>query len=497
MLTPARKAAASHTIQERAAETHLNFKDAKPIAPAPMNSAPVSKYTANPAPLDPPAVAAIYWAKSSKVEAANVKSKVDEEVTELVEDIKRIASLSGRIDGDDFIITYGTLFDDELVQQKYEALFGTMKAARRKELIDFKGQILLKGAHDQTAIRLIGGAAQKPEPSIADEDLSKESPDKTPAKSLATKPAKSPAASSPAKRGSPADFKFRKRPLVASPKQNAPKLPPKRPSWVKEEQEPTETAPSPADTPSTTDLPSATDILSTTASNEEPPPLYKTKIALILANSLSSSSGKKKDATTTAAEAEPPSQHAKQLAASPSPPVKPLAAPLPPSKFAQNLKANTLTPATKAMFGKTIRERIDENKGIDPNKSPPRASTVMRDSFPSPESIYTGLEAKKKQVSENHGPQDDDKADGATPATKHNPTSARAAVSKIAGRFGGSVNAMSPSPKKKRDGSGNLTSNWIKPPSDSDPRVEAKANKATVVGKGVGVMYDKSPAKDR
>jgi hypothetical protein len=40
------------------------------------------------------------------------------------------------------------------VEQFYEALVGTLKAAKKKGLIQFKGQILLKGMHDQVRVSI-------------------------------------------------------------------------------------------------------------------------------------------------------------------------------------------------------------------------------------------------------------------------------------------------------------------------------------------------------
>ena len=78
--------------------------------------------------------------------------RVDEEIRELCRDITRL----GRC-GDDGVhwVEFATLFDDEKVTQYYEALVGTLKAAKRSGVIDFKGQMLLKGAHDNVVIKLI------------------------------------------------------------------------------------------------------------------------------------------------------------------------------------------------------------------------------------------------------------------------------------------------------------------------------------------------------
>ena len=47
---------------------------------------------------------------------------------------------------------FGELFDDEEVEQYYEALVGTLKCAKKRGYITFKGQMLLKGMHDKVQI---------------------------------------------------------------------------------------------------------------------------------------------------------------------------------------------------------------------------------------------------------------------------------------------------------------------------------------------------------
>ena len=49
---------------------------------------------------------------------------------------------------------FGDLFDDDDVCQYYEALVGTLKAAKKRGLIDYKGQMLLKGPHDKVLITI-------------------------------------------------------------------------------------------------------------------------------------------------------------------------------------------------------------------------------------------------------------------------------------------------------------------------------------------------------
>jgi hypothetical protein len=49
---------------------------------------------------------------------------------------------------------FGDLFDDDEVSNYYEALVGTLKAAKKRGLITFAGQMLLKGPHDKVKISI-------------------------------------------------------------------------------------------------------------------------------------------------------------------------------------------------------------------------------------------------------------------------------------------------------------------------------------------------------
>jgi len=63
-------------------------------------------------------------------------------------DIRRIGE-----DGVDEV-TFGELFDHPDVEQYYEALVGTLKAAKKRGLIDYKGILLLKGVSDKVVITI-------------------------------------------------------------------------------------------------------------------------------------------------------------------------------------------------------------------------------------------------------------------------------------------------------------------------------------------------------
>ncbi len=80
---------------------------------------------------------------------ASHTDRLDAEISQLAIDIRRLSPDSSHS------VPFGILFDDDSVQQYYEALVGTLKAAKRRGVVTFKGQMLLKGAHDDVIISLI------------------------------------------------------------------------------------------------------------------------------------------------------------------------------------------------------------------------------------------------------------------------------------------------------------------------------------------------------
>jgi hypothetical protein len=82
--------------------------------------------------------------------STEVASQVQDEVNQLLLDIRRVGANPGEP-----TVKFGELFDDEVVQNTYEALVGTLRSAKRQGLIDFKGQMLLKGMHDNVEISVV------------------------------------------------------------------------------------------------------------------------------------------------------------------------------------------------------------------------------------------------------------------------------------------------------------------------------------------------------
>jgi len=75
--------------------------------------------------------------------------RMNDEIQQLLKDIQRIGQ-PGKPS-----VEFGLLFDDEKVANYYEALVGTLKAAKKKKLITYEGQILLKGVNDKVVISII------------------------------------------------------------------------------------------------------------------------------------------------------------------------------------------------------------------------------------------------------------------------------------------------------------------------------------------------------
>ena len=76
---------------------------------------------------------------------------VQKEVDQLIIEIRRL----GKTEADGkFGVNFGVLFDDDRCANIFEALVGTLKAAKRQKKIDYTGQLLLKGVHDNVFIQL-------------------------------------------------------------------------------------------------------------------------------------------------------------------------------------------------------------------------------------------------------------------------------------------------------------------------------------------------------
>lgn len=77
---------------------------------------------------------------------------VNHEVKLLIEEIKRLGTpnADGKIS-----VKFGTLFHDEKCANLFEALVGTLKAAKRRKILSYEGELLLQGVHDNVDVILL------------------------------------------------------------------------------------------------------------------------------------------------------------------------------------------------------------------------------------------------------------------------------------------------------------------------------------------------------
>lgn len=86
---------------------------------------------------------------------------VSHECNLLVQEIQRLGSKNA--DGKT-MVKFGVLFNDDRCANIFEALVGTLKAAKKKKLINFQGELLLQGVHDNVDIILLqewGGCSDR------------------------------------------------------------------------------------------------------------------------------------------------------------------------------------------------------------------------------------------------------------------------------------------------------------------------------------------------
>ena len=72
---------------------------------------------------------------------------VEKDLAVLVGAMRRLADEKGAV-------KFGDLFRDEGLEQQLESLVGSLKAAKKRNLLNFQGQMLLSPAHDDVDIVL-------------------------------------------------------------------------------------------------------------------------------------------------------------------------------------------------------------------------------------------------------------------------------------------------------------------------------------------------------
>lgn len=77
---------------------------------------------------------------------------IEHEVLLLKDEINRLGARGsdGRV-----VVKFGTLFDDDRCANLFEALVGTLRAAKKRHIVDFDGEILLQGVHNDVDVVLL------------------------------------------------------------------------------------------------------------------------------------------------------------------------------------------------------------------------------------------------------------------------------------------------------------------------------------------------------
>uniref|UniRef100_H0ZKZ3 Costars family protein ABRACL n=2 Tax=Taeniopygia guttata TaxID=59729 RepID=H0ZKZ3_TAEGU len=81
-----------------------------------------------------------------------ITMNVEHEISLLVEEIRRLGAKNA--DGQ-VSVKFGVLFADEKCANLFEALVGTLKAAKRRKIVTYQGELLLQGVHDNVDIMLL------------------------------------------------------------------------------------------------------------------------------------------------------------------------------------------------------------------------------------------------------------------------------------------------------------------------------------------------------
>ncbi|XP_020791910.1 costars family protein ABRACL [Boleophthalmus pectinirostris] len=77
---------------------------------------------------------------------------VDHEVKLLVEEIQRLGQMNAN---GQMSVKFGVLFSDDRCANIFEALVGTLKAAKKRKVVSYEGELLLQGVHDNVEIILL------------------------------------------------------------------------------------------------------------------------------------------------------------------------------------------------------------------------------------------------------------------------------------------------------------------------------------------------------
>ncbi len=70
---------------------------------------------------------------------------VDRQIRNLIEQVQKLGTKNA--------VTFGKLYEN--TQNIFEALSGTLVAAKKRGVVNYEGQLLMKGMHDEVSIQLL------------------------------------------------------------------------------------------------------------------------------------------------------------------------------------------------------------------------------------------------------------------------------------------------------------------------------------------------------
>nr|XP_057913864.1 costars family protein ABRACL [Doryrhamphus excisus] len=77
---------------------------------------------------------------------------VQHEIDLLVQEIERLGSKNAE---GQTCVKFGVLFQDDRCANIFEALVGTLRAAKKRKVVTFQNELLLQGVHDNVDIILL------------------------------------------------------------------------------------------------------------------------------------------------------------------------------------------------------------------------------------------------------------------------------------------------------------------------------------------------------
>jgi hypothetical protein len=77
---------------------------------------------------------------------------VEHEIKLLIQEIQRLGAKNA---DETIMVKFGVLFNDDKCANIFEAIVGTLRAAKKRKIVKFDGEMLFQGVHDHVEITLL------------------------------------------------------------------------------------------------------------------------------------------------------------------------------------------------------------------------------------------------------------------------------------------------------------------------------------------------------